>query len=190
MARSRPSRTMSGASSMARTCHCTDGCSAAKAASRGASHSDATDPLAEIASIGRTPRARSRTASQAVASCAKAGLHRAQQRLALCGDRGAGVAGAVAGARQQRRAERRLQPADLVAHRAGADMQRQRRRARSCRGARRRRTRAAPPAGECGRSSLLNITQQRLKISRLRNAVPARPGWRANQREEFRCISI
>ena len=62
---------MSGSSSMARTCHCTDGCSAAKAASRGASHSDATEPLAEMASIGRAPRARSRTASQAVASCAK-----------------------------------------------------------------------------------------------------------------------
>ena len=72
MARSRPSRTMSGSgSSMARTCHCTEGCSAAKAASRGASHSEATEPLAEIASIGRMPRARSRTASQAVASCAK-----------------------------------------------------------------------------------------------------------------------
>ena len=71
MARSRPSPTRSGASSMARTCHCTDGCSAAKTASRGASHSDATDPLAEIDSIGRTPRARSRTESQAVASCAK-----------------------------------------------------------------------------------------------------------------------
>ena len=55
---------------MARTCHCTEGCSAANAASLGASHSDATDPFAEIASMGRAPRARSRTASHAVASWA------------------------------------------------------------------------------------------------------------------------
>ena len=38
---------------MARTCHCTEGCCAANAASRGASHSDATESLAEIVSTGR-----------------------------------------------------------------------------------------------------------------------------------------
>ena len=101
MARSRPSRTMSGSSSMARTCHCTEGCSAAKAASRGASHSEATEPLAEIASIGRVPRARSRTASQAVASCAKVASTARSSSFALRGHRRAGVAGAVARPRQQ-----------------------------------------------------------------------------------------
>ena len=48
-------------------------------------------------------------------------LHRRQQRGAFAGDLGA--AGAVARPRQQPRPQRVLQPADLVAHRAGADMQ-------------------------------------------------------------------
>ena len=95
-------------SSMARTCHCTEGCSAAKAASRGASHSEATDPLAEIASIGRAPRARSRTASQAVASCAKVASTARSSDFALRRHRGARVAGAIAGARQQ--SSRRASP--------------------------------------------------------------------------------
>ncbi len=72
MARSMSSRTMSGSCSMARTCHCTEGCCAAKAASKGASQSEATDPFAEIASIGREPFARTRTASHAAASSASA----------------------------------------------------------------------------------------------------------------------
>ncbi len=55
---------MSGASpSIERICHCTEGCRAAKAASRGASHNEAIVPLAEIVSTGR--RRFARTASQA-----------------------------------------------------------------------------------------------------------------------------
>ena len=143
-------------SSMARTCHCTEGCSAANAASRGASHSEATDPLAEIASIGRVPRARSRTASQAVAELRERRLHGAQQSFALGCHRGSRWPAAVARPGQQARAQRRLQPADLVAYRAGADMQRQLRRARNCRGGPPRRKRAVRPEEESGRSSPLN----------------------------------
>ncbi len=53
-------------------------------------------------------------------------LHGTEQRLALRSDGGSRVAGAVACAAQQRRPQRRLETADLVAHRARADMQRQR----------------------------------------------------------------
>ena len=109
---------------MARTCHCTDGCNAAKAASRGASHSEATEPLAEIASIGRAPLARSRTASQAVASCAKVASTVASS------DAPSGSPLCAYGLRRCSRVSAdacRVSPqtADLVAHSATSDMQRQ-----------------------------------------------------------------
>ena len=111
---------------MARTCHCTEGCSAAKFASLGASHSEATDPLAEMASIGRAPRARSRTASQAVASCANV-ASTARSNASPSAVTAVRVWPAPLRARvSSRRAKRRLEAADLMAHRGGADVQRQR----------------------------------------------------------------
>ena len=100
---------------MERTCHCTEGCSAAKAASRGASHSEATEPLAEIASIGRDAAGTLAHRLAGRAELREGRLDGRQQRRALRASPRCAVAGAVARAGQQRRAECRLQTADLVA---------------------------------------------------------------------------
>ena len=73
------------------TRHCTDGCCAANAASRGASHSEATEPLAEIVSAGRSAPVAHRLAGRA--ELAERRLHLALQAGALF--RHHGAAGAV-----------------------------------------------------------------------------------------------
>ncbi len=82
--------------------------------------------------IGRNGQHRSHAARALAHRLASGGelregrFHGTQQSLAFGRDGGSRVAGAVARTRQQQGAQRRLETADLVAHRARADMQRQR----------------------------------------------------------------
>lgn len=104
---------------MERICHCTEGCCAAKAASRGASQCDEAVPLAEIVSTGRF-RVLAHRLAGGTELCERV-LYRTLQRRTLGRDHGA--AGAVARPGQQRGAERILQAAHLMADGAGGDMQ-------------------------------------------------------------------
>ena len=74
---------MSGVVSIARTCQLTEGCSAAKVASRGASHSEVIDPLAEIASSLRVGLACPRTASHAASGLEVVGYEIHHGRTAI-----------------------------------------------------------------------------------------------------------